>query len=74
MLEAYSRVLAVGSELDGAMVWRAMLAAAMNPAIYMPLTREQIQELFDEAAGADEEKHIRFARALERAHGIGDAS
>lgn len=32
MLEAYGRVLAMGSELDGAMVWRAMLSAAPQPA------------------------------------------
>ena len=28
MLEAYNKVLGMGSELDGSMVWRAMLEAA----------------------------------------------
>ena len=30
------------------------------------LTDERIEELFQEAAGADEDTHIRFARAIER--------
>ena len=29
-----------------------------------------IEELFDEAAGADEETHVRFARLIEQYHGI----
>jgi hypothetical protein len=40
-------------------------AARAAPA--RPLTVEQIEELFQEAAGADEDTHIRFARAIEHA-------
>lgn len=29
-----------------------------------------IEELFDQAAGADEETHVRFARLIEQHHGI----
>jgi len=35
------------------------------------LTDEQIEEIFQEAAGADEGTALRFARAIEAAHGIG---
>jgi len=35
------------------------------------LTDEQIEEIFQEATGADEGTALRFARAIEAAHGIG---
>jgi hypothetical protein len=34
---------------------------------WVDLTDEMIEELFQSAAGADEETHIRFARAIENA-------
>ena len=37
----------------------------------MPLDPLIIEELFDEAAGADEETHVRFARLIEQHHNIG---
>ena len=38
---------------------------------WLRLTDEQIEEIFQEAAGADEGTALRFARAIEAAHGIG---
>lgn len=35
-----------------------------------PLTPEQIENCFQASANADDEVHIRFARAIEAAHGI----
>lgn len=35
------------------------------------LTDEQIEDIFQEAAGPDDSVVSRFARAIERAHGIG---
>ncbi len=46
------------------------LYAKQQPVAREPLTLEQIEACFEEAAGADESTHIRFARAIERAHGI----
>lgn len=37
----------------------------------VPADLREIENLFDKAAGADEETHIRFARLLEKHHGIG---
>lgn len=35
-----------------------------------PADPMDIEELFDQAAGADEETHVRFARLIEAHHGI----
>lgn len=47
---------------------RACAPKQSNPR--KPLTEDEIEQAFQEAAGADEETHIRFARAIEAAHGI----
>ncbi len=41
-----------------------------NPPQRKPLTDEEIEEAFQQSSGVDEETHIRFARAIEAAHGI----
>lgn len=41
-----------------------------QPAQAVPMTKDEIEEAFQQAAGADEDTHIRFARAIERHHGI----
>ena len=46
--------------------------AAKNPKpfpqrTWVDLTDDEIEDLFQSAAGADEETHIRFARAIENA-------
>jgi Lar family restriction alleviation protein len=52
------------TELKAAVQWnkRAVGAAPADPL--------DIEELFDAAAGADEETHVRFARLIEAHHGI----
>lgn len=35
-----------------------------------PMDSLDIEELFDQAAGADDETHVRFARLIEQHHGI----
>jgi len=63
-----------GSKPHGHRALYAHPAPAAQPAAEpasQRLTDEQIEEIFQEATGADEGTALRFARAIEAAHGIG---
>jgi predicted ATPase len=45
----------------------ALAQPAQEPVAWVGLTLDEIEELFQSAAGADEETDVRFARAIEQA-------
>jgi Lar family restriction alleviation protein len=38
--------------------------------VHRPISAQDIERLLDDVSDADEETHVRFARAIERHHGI----
>ena len=55
-----------GNYIHGAKVEHVPLYTAPRQRPWVDLTDDMIEDLFQSAAGADEETHIRFARAIEQ--------
>lgn len=53
MLDAYSRVISAGSELDGSMVYRAMIGAAQPVPAQLEITKEEWLWLKQPQSAAD---------------------